>query len=60
MTALEFLEKQRQQLNLLNSYDVPLRVNAELKNGNAVALYVKDVSVVQVGEGCELRIILEE
>jgi len=56
MTALEFLEKQRQQLNLLNSYDVPLRVNAELKNGNTVALDVKDVSVVQVGEGCELRI----
>lgn len=60
MTALEFLEKQRQQLNLLNSYDIPLRVNAELKNGNTVALDVKDVSVVQVGEGCELRIILEE
>ena len=60
MTALEFLEKQRQQLNQLNSYDIPLRVNVELKNGNTVALDVKDVSVFQVGEGCELRIILEE
>lgn len=60
MTASQFLVEQRNQLDRLCTYDIPLWIRAELKNNKFVHLEVKDIAIIKVDEGFRLQISLEE
>ena len=50
MTASQFLIEQRNQLDRLCTYDIPLWIRAELENNKFVHLVVKDIQVIKVDE----------
>lgn len=60
MLASQFLVEQRNQLDRLCTYEIPLWIRAELKNNKFVHLEVKDVSVIEVDEEYRLCISLKE